>query len=436
MMLRRPTRSLTAAATLFLLSGLALAGCTSSEAPADADGNVELVIWTFLSREGTSPREVVLNDLISQFEEDNPGVTVAVEAQPFEELESKFITASQRGDAPDLIWARDTFLYLLDDAGSLLDLDAQLSDDFQSEALPDMFEVFTDKAVFDDRRVALPLWPTPAQTIFYRSDVLQAAGHNAPPLNWDEMLDVLGSLTSGNQFGLGLPMNDTGVTPFLMLLNGFEDEVFDAETGRFDLLGDQSVQVAETLRALGASGNVPADAISSTGQDVQDQFASGRFAMAMAFGPRFSAYVDSAAGYDPTTLQVSAWPSFDSDNPSALLGPYWNIGVSVDTEHPEEATALLESFYTVDASSQWAEVAGQVPDRRSVLSDPFFETDQGEVIADFVEIIDADGARVLPQKLEDVTQLANVLNGATQRLLGTDDDIDAILSDAKAELGW
>lgn len=436
MKLTRPTRSLAAAATLSLLTALTLAGCSSAEAPGDADGDVELVIWTFLSREGTSPREVVLDDLIAKFEKAHPGVTVSVEAQPFEELESKFITASQRGDAPDLIWARDTFLSLLDEAGSLLDLDDQLSEEFTSEALPDMFDVFTDKAVFDARRVALPLWPTPAQTIFYRSDVLQAAGYEAPPLNWDEMLDALGSLTSGNQFGLGLPTNDTGVTPFLMLLNGFEDEVFDQKTGRFDLLGEESIQVAETLRALGASGDVPADAISSTGQDVQDQFASGRFAMAMAFGPRFSAYQESAAGYDASTLRVSAWPSFDSDNPSALLGPYWNVGISAETEHPDEATALLESLYTVDASAQWAEVAGQVPDRRSVLSDPFFETDQGKVIVDFVEIIDADGARVLPQKLEDVTQLANVLNGATQRLLGTDEDVEKILSDAKAELGW
>lgn len=434
-MLRRRSRSAAALATLSLLSGLALLGC-SAEGQGGEDGEVELVVWTFLSREGTSPREVVLNDLITQFEADNPGVTVSVEAQPFEELESKFITASQRGDAPDLIWARDTFLYLLDDADSLLVLDDHLSEEFTAEALPDMFEIFTDKAVFDDRRVALPLWPTPAQTIFYRTDVLQDAGYDAPPQSWDGLLEALDTLTTADQVGLGLPMNDTGVTPFLMLLNGFPEEVFDPETGRFDLLGPESIQVAETLRTLGSSGYVAPDAVSATGQDVQDQFASGRYAMAMAFGPRFSAYVDSAAGYDPATLAVSAWPSFGSESPSALLGPYWNVGVSAATENPEEAVALLESFYSVEASTQWAEVAGQVPDRRSVLTDPFFETDEGAVIADFVEIIEADGARVLPQKLEDVTQLANVLNAATQRLIGTDDDIETILRDAQAELGW
>lgn len=433
-MLKPRIRTLAAALSVALAGGLTLTAC-SADGGSD-DGDVELVVWTFLSREGTSPREVVMDELFAEFEAANEGVTVTVEAQPFEELESKFITASQRGDAPDLIWARDSFLYLLDDARSLLNLDEHLSDEFTNEALPDMFEVFTEKAVFDGQRVAMPLWPTPAQTIFYRSDVLAAAGHDAPPLRWDDMLDALETLTADGQFGLGLPTNDTGVTPYLMLLNGFEEEVFDPETGRFDLLGDESLQVAETLRALGQAGVVPGDAVSATGQDVQDQFATGRYAMAMAFGPRFSAYIDSAAGYDPAELRVSAWPSFESDRPSALLGPYWNVGVSAETEHPAEAVALLESLYTVEASTAWAEVAGQVPDRRSVLSEPFFETDEGAVIADFVEIIEADGARVLPQKLEDVTRLANVLNSATQRLLGTTDDIESILSAAQSELGW
>ncbi|MEU6998878.1 extracellular solute-binding protein [Nonomuraea sp. NPDC046570] len=221
-----------------------------------------------------------------------------------------------------------------------------------------------------------------------------------------------------------------------MLLNGFKKEVFDQETGRFDLLGPESVRVAETLRSLATSGAVPGDAITATGQDIQDQFASGRYAVAMAFGPRYSAYVDSAAGYDASTLKVRAWPSFDSDSPSALLGPYWNVGLSAKSGNLGKAAAFVEHLYSKDASLAWAKKAGQVPDRRSVLKDPFFATGKGEVITDFVKIIEADGARVLPQRIEDVTKLANVLNGAVQRLLGTKDDITTILKDAQSELGW
>lgn len=421
-------------AALATVAVLSLVACGRSD-QASGDGT-QIRVWTFLSSEGTSPREVVLNELISDFEADNPGVDVVVEAQPFEELESKFMSAAQRGQAPDVIWARDTFLYLLDDAGTLLDLDEHLSAEFTAEALPDMFEVFTEKAVFDGARVALPIWPTPAQVLFYREDVLETAGYDAPPLNWEEFSAAMAGLSEDSRYGLGLPMNDTGVTPFLMLLNGFGDDVLDPTTGRFDLLGPESVRVAETLRELVTSGAIPSDVITSTGQDIQDQFATGRYSTAMAFGPRYSAYEESAAGFDPATLRVSAWPSFDSDTPSALLGPYWNVGVSADSENPAEATAFVESLFTTEASMKWAETAGQVPDRRSVLDDPFFSSDESGPITEFVEIIESEGARVLPQQMEDVTRVANVLNSAVQRIVGTDDDITGILEDARSELGW
>ncbi|MER6172938.1 extracellular solute-binding protein [Streptosporangium sp. NPDC001681] len=420
------------AAAVMLAGSLAACGGGSSR---QSGGNV-IRVWTFLSSEGTSPREVVLNELIAEFESAHKGVDVRVEAQPFEELEAKFMTASQRGDAPDVIWARDSFLHLLDEAGVLADLNKHLSKEFTGQALPDLFEVFAQKAVFDGRRVALPIWPTPAQVLFYRQDVLKAAGLDAPPLGWSAFSAAVKELTKDSRFGLGLPANDTGVTPFLMLLNGFKEEAFDKETGRFDLLGPQSVRVAETIRALATSGAVAGDTITATGQDIQDQFASGRYAIAMAFGPRYSAYVDSAAGYDPATLKVGAWPSFDSESPSALLGPYWNIGLSAKSDNLDTAAAFVEHLYSKEASLAWAKKAGQVPDRRSVLKDPFFSTDKGEVITDFVKIIEADGARVLPQRIEDVTKLANVLNGAVQRLIGTKDDVKTILKDAQSELGW
>lgn len=425
----------------FLAAGGAIAGASLLGAcrgsTGSSAGGSRIRVWTFLSADGTSPREVVLKDLINKFQQANPDFEVVVEAQPFEELESKFITASQRGAAPDVIWARDTFLYLLEDANSLLNLDEHLSSDFKSATVPDMFKVFTDKAVFDGNRLALPLWPTPAQVLFYRDDVLKAVGHDRPPLEWSAFSDAVAGLTAGSRYGLGLPMNDSGVTPFLMLLNGFSDETFDPKTGRFDLLGDEAKTVAETLRALAQRKAVPKDVTTATGQDIQDQFSSGRYAVAMAFGPRFSAYKESAAGYKPETLKVSAWPSFGRNAPSALLGPYWNVGVSAKSANPDAAVAFVEFLYSTEASLAWAKTAGQVPDRRSVLQDPFFSSDaNGKTIADLATIIEADGARVLPQRLQDVTALANVLNKSVQRLIGTNDDVSAILASTKAELKW
>src|SRR5690606_31480049 len=150
--------------------------------------------------------------LIEQFTEANPGVSIVVESQPFQELETKFVAASAQGRAPDIIWMRDTFLDLVNQRGALANLDDELSEDFRTNALPDLYPVFADKSVLDGSRVSLPIWPSPAQILFYRKDALAEVGLEAPPQTWEEFIPVAGKLTSGDRLGFGLPTNDNSVS--------------------------------------------------------------------------------------------------------------------------------------------------------------------------------------------------------------------------------
>src|SRR5690606_31804409 len=216
-------------------------------------------IWTFLSAEGQSPREVVLRGLIEKFTAANPGVSVVVEAQPFQELETKFVAASAQNRAPDIIWMRDTFLDLVNQRGALANLDDELSADFQSNVIPDLYPVFAEKSVMDGVRTSLPLWPSPAQILFYRKDALAEIGLDAPPLTWDEFIPVAGKLTSGDRLGFGLPTNDNSVSAFINMMTGFGPGIFDAATGQFDVTGPEAVETANVVRQLVAAG-----ALSST----------------------------------------------------------------------------------------------------------------------------------------------------------------------------
>ena len=393
-------------------------------------------IWTFLSAEGQSPREVVLRTLIEKFTRANPGVSIVVEAQPFQELETKFVAASAQNRAPDIIWMRDTFLNLVQERGALANLDEELSDAFKAEALPDLYQVFADKSVIDGVRTSLPLWPSPAQILFYRKDALAELGLEAPPLTWDEFIPVAGKLTSGDRLGFGLPTNDNSVSAFINIMTGFGPGIFDQATGQFDVTGPEAVETANVVRQLVAVGALSSTLLNAMGDDIQDQFAAGRFAIVQAFAPRFQQYRDIAAAYDPADLAVSAWPAFGDRPPAVLLGPYWTVGVSAKSENKEAATAFVESLYAPEASMEWAQVAGLVPDRRSVQSDPYFSSPEAETIAVFNDLLDAPGALTFPPKLPDITKVFPVMNTALQELIGTDEDVNAILERAKATLGW
>ncbi len=393
-------------------------------------------IWTFLSAEGRSPREVVLRKLIDAFKVTHPGVSVVVEAQPFQELETKFVAASAQRRAPDLVWMRDTFLELVTNRKALADLDQVLTADFKTKALPDMYPVFVRKSVFDGVRTSLPLWPSPAQSIFYRRDVLGEIGLQAPPLQWDAFITAAGKLTKGNRLGFGLPSNDNSVSSLINILTGFGEGAFDARTGQIDLTGPQAVEAAGVIRALVANGALSRTLLNVMGDDIQDQFATGRFAMAQAFTPRFQQFQKIAAGYDAKELAVSAWPSFGGRPPAVLLGPYWTVGMSAASANKPAAGAFLEALYSPEASMLWAREAGLVPDRRSVMSDPWFQTAEAAMIRVYVDLLAAPGALTFPQRMPDITKVFPVMNKAQQELMGSDEPVAAILARAKQSLGW
>lgn len=393
-------------------------------------------IWTFMSAEGQSPREKVFKALIEAFRAANPGVSIVVESQPFQELETKFVAASAQRRAPDLIWMRDTFLSLVVDRNALADLDQELSPSFRQQAIPDMFDVFAKKSVFGGKRISLPIWPSPAQIIFYRKDALREIGLEQPPLKWDEFVTAAAKLTKDNRFGLGLPTSDNSVSAFINIMSGFGPEIFDPASGRLDLTGPQALEAARIVRELVARKAISRTLLNAMGDDIQDQFAAGRFAMSQAFAPRFQQYQKIAAAYDAKELAVSAWPSFGTRPPAVLLGPYWTVGLSASSQNKAAAIAFLESLYTPEASLKWAQDAGLIPDRRSVLSNAWFERPEAKTTNEFFELLSGPGAFVFPQRVPDITKIFTILNNSLQELIGTDEKVEAVLGRAKASLGW
>ena len=120
-------------------------------------------VWSFLSPEGSTPREVVLKSVIDAFTAANPGTSVVVEPQPAAEIETKYIAAEAQGRAPDVVWLRDTFLSVAADRQALADLDEALSQDFRDNAIPDLYPALAANSVFDGVRLSLPLWPSPSR---------------------------------------------------------------------------------------------------------------------------------------------------------------------------------------------------------------------------------------------------------------------------------
>ena len=301
--------------------------------------------------------------------------------------------------------------------------------------MPDLFQVFADKSVFDGRRISLPIWPSPSQIPFYRGDALEEIGLEAPPLEWWSFVDAAAKLTRGERFGLGLPTKSQDNSALINIMAGFGPSFIDPDTNTLDLTGPEALEAARVIRELVGRNALSRTLINAWGDDIQDQFAAGRFAIAQAFGPRFPQFKAAAAAYDPSRLAVSAWPAFGDRPPSVLLGGYWTVGISSATSNKDAAVAFVEALYSQDASLEWSKTASLVPDRRSVLSDPGTRPRrQGRSRAS--SNCFPEGALTLPARMPKSNEAFTTINLALEELIGTDEDPQSILGRAAAALGW
>jgi multiple sugar transport system substrate-binding protein len=430
-----PPRGILGIAATTILTILAMASMVAPAVAQDDRASGTVRVWTFLDPNSDNPRAVALKSLIDSFEAANPDVDIVVEPQPPESIEAQFLAISQAGAPPDITWMVDNLLPGIWEAGALADLNTLLSTEFQETAIPDLVTALADKAVFGGQRAALPLWPNAGTLVFYRDDLLEAAGASEPPTDWAAFADLAAQLSGDETVGLGVYLDDFTDSLFLIMMYGFPPGVIDPVTGKFDLLGPEAMQVAQLIRDMYADGAIAQDAVTATLDDVQDQFAAGRFAMSQAYGPRFSTFQSTASAYDPAQLKFAKFPSFDGADQPSIVG-YWTVGIPSGAANPEAAAAFLEHMYSVEGSLTWSQLGGQLPDRQSALADPWYATPEAGALAQMAELASSPGTRSLPQGQDSPDKVFSVLNVATQALIGTDRPIEEILTEAKEELGW
>ncbi len=155
---------------------VALAALAAACTPRDDGATVRF--WA-LGHEGDAVARLVLD-----FERSHPGVSVRVQQIPWSAAHEKLLTAFVGDSMPDVFQLGTTWIPEFQALGALEALDAYVA---RSPAVtPDAyFAGVWDANAIDGALVALP-WYVDTRLLFYRSDLLAAAGVAAPPRTWAE----------------------------------------------------------------------------------------------------------------------------------------------------------------------------------------------------------------------------------------------------------
>lgn len=169
----------------------------------------------------------VVAELVRDFERENPGVRVQVQAIPWNAAHEKLLTAFAADGLPDICQLGNTWIPEFAILGVLTPLQPYV-DASQVVRPADYFPGIWNTNLIDGRLVGVP-WYVDTRLLFYRKDMLRDAGVTQPPRTWDEWRDTLAAVKRSvgpDRYAI------------LLLLNEFETQLSLGLQGDDPLLRD------------------------------------------------------------------------------------------------------------------------------------------------------------------------------------------------------
>ncbi|MFD2792280.1 extracellular solute-binding protein [Promicromonospora vindobonensis] len=355
------TPRLAAAATASTLTlALALTGCGRSDeagAPAagpssitdgPATGTIE--VWA-MGTEGE-----LLPELAQQFETDNPDATVNVTPVPWESSTEKINTAIATGEVPDVMQVGTTLMSGFVELGGL----APTPEDIDSTAF---FPGAWDTTVVDGTSYGVP-WYVETRVLYYRTDLAEQAGVEAPQSWADLTAFAAGLQDAGAEHGIALQTRGASTSlmyfPFYWQAGG---EILD-DSGEFSLDNEAQVKALDYYSSFMRDGLAPQVLVED--EKVQN-FIDGDLGSFVS-GPWERANLLTTAGDDfADTFGVAPLPS-DATTGSFIGGS--NLAVLADAANPDAAWKFVQ--FATDAPTQvdWFEISSDLPAVQASWDDP------------------------------------------------------------------
>ncbi|MEN2769018.1 extracellular solute-binding protein [Ornithinibacillus xuwenensis] len=242
-------KAITLLATILISAMLLLAGC-GGESASDSDGDSKVIKFMHLWPEGSSKtHNEIVNEIIADYEDENPGVKVELEVLSNEQYKDKIQVLSTSDELPDvgMTWAAG-YLQPYVDGNKFAPLDDIIESDLKDSFVSGTAEAYA----IDGKTYGLPLELNIA-TVFYNKAIFEEYGLEAPK-TLEELEQVIETLNENDVAPIALGNKDrwTGSLWYMYLADriGGSDVLTNAinRTGTFE--DPALVQAAEEVQNL------------------------------------------------------------------------------------------------------------------------------------------------------------------------------------------
>ena len=372
------------------------AACTPGGGGGDDDGDgVQLTILVNAVRGGknTFTAEWISDYIIPNFEEQmaDEGNEVSVELEETgaddEDYKARISLDLRAGRGPDILGFDQFWVAEFVAAGFLEPLDEVVGDEVEDwEGWEQIPEAVQGSLELEGERYGIPLG-TDGRVLFFNKDLFAQAGlpQDWQPTSWDEIIETARTLeqelpdVTPLQINAGISMGEaTTLQGFVPVLNGTGTAMFDEEAGMW--VGDtpelrDTLEFFDTIYSEGL-----ADAQLQQRADGRDrsfqQFSQGRIAVLAESDYLWRDVVAPDADLFPMENrdEVVGWAKMPAQEPGAGLNGQDFVSASggtghvlnSNTDHPEEAWALLQFMGSREAVLDFVEREPRITAREDV----------------------------------------------------------------------
>ena len=303
----------------------------------------------------------VVTQLIPEFEREHPGVRVEVQQLAWSSAHEKLLTAVAGDATPDLCQLGNSWIPELVALHALLPLQAPVAASL--EIVPaDYFPGVWQTNVIGDTLYGIP-WYVDTRLIYYRSDLLKAAGYDAPAETWAgwlKQLQAIKRMVGPQRYAILLPLNEFEPLQVLALEEG-EPMLRDGDRyGNF--------RSASFRRALTFYRDMFAQSLAPTMTNTQisnvwNELGKGFFSFYVSGPWNIREFKRRLPPEQQGTWMTAPMPGTDGPGVSNAGGS--SLVLFARTKHRQSAWQLIEYLSRPAVQQHFHKLTGDLPPRRS-----------------------------------------------------------------------
>jgi multiple sugar transport system substrate-binding protein len=357
--------------TAFLRAGALVAfgaAVLAAQAPAaSAQTNLQLVEVI------TSPqRTEVVQKLVDQFEEANPGVTVEITSLPWGQAFEKLATMVQGGEIPDVVEMPDRWMALYANNNQLVDLGPYMESWASADQLNERTIEFG--SVVNDAMYMIP-YGFYLRAMFWNKKLFGEAGLEGAPKTMDEFMEASKKISElgGGKTGYCLRGGPGGANGYIMMMLNMmgHDNYFDPR-GNSNLNSPDAIKGLQFLIDLYQNGYAPRDSVNWGFNEIVAGFYSGTCAMLDQDPDALIAVKERMNAEDFAVAPMPLGPAGKSFPTIGYAG--WSMFEA--SQHKDEAWALIAHLSSPESNLEWSKFVGVIPIYKGAEQDPTFATEQ------------------------------------------------------------